>query len=298
MICLNPGSTRSEISAKADLSITSVGIAVDRLIDDGLVSAFPGRSVGGRPAETLYPAKNSVFLADVRDQKVRAFCLDLSGKKLLFEEMAVDFVTDHTKALCELTVRASRIFPCEDGGIFSAGFLSSRVSPIDPDSVRYVRSRLSPLFIRTYDTDRLSAEITVSKIRFPERAVYLSVSRDRVTAALCTMRDGNPVLSDLTNLVSAYGSSFGRVFAACRHEKEAGEAVCDALLNTVGIILPDLIAIEISGIGFDEKLGKHIKTAFTKMTRHIPEIKTYYRDEERLTAYALSLLRRVPFEKE
>ena len=297
-ICLHPGSTRAETAESVGLSVTSVGLAVDYLIDEGYVSARPGRSGGGRPAEELFPYRNYVFLADVREGSVRAFCLDLAGNVLFFEERAVCSPADGTDTLRDLVRRVGDSVPSDEGGYFAVAFLSSALSPVDPDAVRYAKTRLSPRFSVTYDPDLLSASVTVFKVGSRDAVLFCSVKREGVTASYCRRRGGEVVFGEFTKLTSTYGTGFGRVFTACRNVKEAAEALADALLNTVSVLSPDAVVVEISDGRFPDKFGNYLGGALSKNRSRAPDVVTYFRDEVSLRAYALSLIRRKPFEKE
>lgn len=297
-ICLFPGSTRSSVASGVGLSLTSVGIAVDRLIDDGLVFASAGTSGGGRPAEVLFPLRNRVFLAIVKEASARAFCLDLSGKELFFDERMTDSPADRVDALCELIRSAEASVPRDEGGYFAAVFLSPSSIPVDRDVKLFAKTQFSPLFTRTVDSDLLSAEVSASNVPSGNRALYCSVSRDGVTASFCKAVGGKTVFGPFAKVTSSYGVGFSRAFTACRNEKEAGEALSDALLNTVAIASPDTIIVELSGGGFDGKIGDHLKTALGKRLTNPPKVITIFRDEDGIKNRALSLLRRIPFLKE
>ena len=104
-ICITPGSTRAKVASEVGLSIASVGNAVDRLIDEGLVSAYQGKSLGGRPAEILFPSRRSVFITDVRGENARAFCLDQTCGVLFFDERSFCSCADTADALRDLIGR-------------------------------------------------------------------------------------------------------------------------------------------------------------------------------------------------
>ena len=297
LLCLNPGSTRADLAAKTGLSVTAVGIAVDRLIDDGLVYAFSGESSGGRPAEVLFPSRNTVILIDVRERSVRALLLDHIGKISFFEEREAGSPVERNDAARDLIGRAADALPPGEDGLFAVSFTSPASCAVDPDVLLYAKSRLSPLFLRSFDPDLLSAAATLSKVTFGD-ALFCSVRRDGVTASYCRRNRDGMLLGNFCAVVSSYGTGFGRTFTACRDEKEAAEALSDALSNSLSIISPDLLLFEISGGCFDEKFGDRVRRALTGKLPRMPEIKTFIRDEERMRSELLSLLRRIPFEKE
>ena len=296
-ICLHPGATRADAAAETGLSVTSVGTAVDLLIDEGLVYAFSGESSGGRPAEALFPSRSSVALFDVRERNARVLILDLSGNISFFEERPVGSRADVTDAVRDLVCRAADSQACGEDGLFAAAFASAVSRPVDRDAVLYARSRLSPLFVRSFDPDLLSARAASFEFQFDD-AVFCSVSRDGAAASYLKKKDGDISFGDFSELISSYGTGFGRTFAACRDEKEAGETLADALFNTLAIVSPDLLLFEISGGAFSEKLGDRVRRALSGKLPRVPEIKTLFRNEERLRSEMLSLLRRSPFEKE
>ncbi|MBR3423036.1 MAG: hypothetical protein IKG80_00935 [Clostridia bacterium] len=180
--------------------------------------------------------------------------------------------------------------------LFAFSVLSSSSLRADPDVLHLAKKRLSPFFIKTFDSDLLSAEAEASDLFF-ENALFCSVCRDGVTVSRCKRQNGKTVFGGFSNLISVYGTGFGRVFAACRDEKEAGEELARALQNSVMILSPDSILIEIKGFEFDEKLGSHIKKALSPNIA-VPEIRTFFRDDKRLRSLVLSRLRRLPFKKE
>ncbi len=296
-ICLHPGETRSDVSLKVGLSVTAVGSAVDSLIDEGLLSAFPGPSKGGRPAELLYPSYDTVLLADVRRDGAGVFITDLTGSVAFSEQRFTDSSSDPNDVVRYLIGSAADSPQLNSDGLFAVAFLSDAGSPIDPDVFQYARSRLSPLFMRKYDADLLSVEVTLSKNSFDGDVLFCSVSPEGVNSSCVKRMNGKTVFGDSIELISSHGTGFGRVFRACRDAKEAGEELADALLNSVAIMSPDAVLLEISGIGFDEKLGGHVKGVFEKKLTNAPAVKTFFRDENGLRSALLSRLRRSPFER-
>ncbi len=297
ILCKNPGSTRADLASEAGLSVTAVGVAVDCLIDDGLVYAFPGVSRGGRPAEVLFPSRNSVSLIDVRERSVRVLLLDLLGNISFFEERETGSPVERNDAARELIGRVAETLPPGEDGLFAVSFISPASCPIDPDVMLYAKKLLSPLFVKTFDPDLLSAAATLSKVKFDD-ALFCSVRRDGVSVSFCRKNHSGIRLGSFSTPVSSYGTGFGRTFASCRDEKEAAEALSDALFNTLAIISPDLLLFEISGGCFDEKFGDRVRRAITGKLPRVPDVKTIFRDEKRLLSEMLYLLRRTPFEKE
>ncbi len=298
LICSEPGITRAEIAAGSGFSVTAVGHSVDRLIDEGLISAQPGTSRGGRPAEALFPSANSVVLVDLRGRSARVFLLDLKGAVLFFDERTYGSTAERTDSVRDLIGRSADALKGKDGDLFAVAFVTESSVSADPDTLLYAKARLSPRISKSFVLDRISAEATLSKVPFDGGGVFCSVSRYGVKVSYCRKQSGKVRLGGFSPLTSSYGTGFGRVFSVCRDEKEAGKELAGALLNSVAILSPDVIVIEISDCVFDEKLGDHIKKSLSVKLPRVPGIKTFFRDEERLRLLVLSRLKRSPFEKE